>query len=212
MDKIIDLARELGYEGQELRDFISRQQDRESERLKFEAIQKDKDLEKLKFEAIQKDKDLEKFKIETEREIAMKKLELESLSHLGGPKSTESNARFPKLPYFDEKTDQMDSYLTRFESYATACKWDPAMWAFYLSALLKGRALEVFVRLSKDDQSDYEQIREALLNNFNLTERQFKRNFRESRPEKSETFRQFSSRMASYLEKWLAMANSGKNF
>ena len=212
MDKIIDLARELGYEGQELRDFISRQQDRESERLKFEAIQKDKDLEKLKFEAIQKDKDLEKFKIETEREIAMKKLELESLSHSGGPKSTESNARFPKLPYFDEKTDQMDSYLTRFESYATACKWDPAMWALYLSALLKGRALEVFVRLSKDDQSDYEQIREALLNNFNLTERQFKRKFRESRPEKSETFRQFSSRMASYLEKWLAMAKVEKTF
>ena len=184
MDKIIDLARELGYEGQELRDFISRQQDR----------------------------DLEKFKIEAEREIAMKKLELESLSHAGGPKSTESNARFPKLPYFDEKTDQMDSYLTRFESYATACKWDPAMWALYLSALLKGRALEVFVRLSRDDQSDYEQIREALLNNFNLTERQFKRKFRESRPEKSETFRQFSSRMASYLERWLAMAKVEKTF
>ena len=184
MEKIIDMARELGYEGQELRDFIKRQQDR----------------------------DFEKFKIEAEREIAMKKLELESLSHLGGPKSTESNARFPKLPYFDEKTDQMDSYLTRFESYATACKWDPAMWALYLSALLKGRALEVFVRLSKDDQSDYEQIREALLNNFNLTERQFKRKFRESRPEKSETFRQFSSRMASYLEKWLAMAKVEKTF
>ena len=116
MDKIIDLARELGYEGQELGDFIRRQQDRESERLQFEAIQKDRDLEK--------------FKIEAEREIAMKKLELESLSRLGGPKSMESNARFPKLPYFDEKTDQMDSYLTRLESYATACKWDPAMWAF----------------------------------------------------------------------------------
>ena len=184
MDKIIDMARELGYEGQELRDFIKRQQDR----------------------------DFEKFKIETEREIAMKRLELESLSHSGGPKSTESNARFPKLPYFDEKTDQMDSYLTRFESYATACKWDPAMWALYLSALLKGRALEVFVRLSKDDQSDYEQIREALLNNFNLTERQFKRKFRESRPEKFETFRQFSSRMASYLERWLAMAKVEKTF
>ena len=184
MDKIIDMARELGYEGQELRDFIKRQQDR----------------------------DFEKFKIEAEREIAMKKLELESLSHSGGPKGTESNARFPKLPYFDEKTDQMDSYLTRFESYATACKWDPAMWALYLSALLKGRALEVFVRLSKDDQSDYEQIREALLNNFNLTERQFKRKFRESRPEKSETFRQFSSRMASYLERWLAMAKVEKTF
>ena len=29
------------------------------------------------------------------------------------------------------------------------------MWASYLSALLKGRTLEVFVRLSKDDQLDY---------------------------------------------------------
>ena len=39
------------------------------------------------------------------------------------------------------------------------------------------------MRLSKDNQSDHDQIREALLNNFNLTERQFKRKFRESRPE-----------------------------
>ena len=46
MDKPIDLARELGYEGQDLRDFIRRQQDRESKRLKFEAKQKDKDVEK----------------------------------------------------------------------------------------------------------------------------------------------------------------------
>ena len=33
------------------------------------------------------------------------------------------------------------------------------MWALYSSALLKGRALEVFVRLSKDDQSDYNKLR-----------------------------------------------------
>ena len=47
------------------------------------------------------------------------------------------------------------------------------MWALYLSALLKGHALEVFVRLSKDDQSDYGQITEALLTNLDLTERSF---------------------------------------
>ena len=53
----------------------------------------------------------------------------------------------------------MDSYITRFESYALSNKWDPSMWASYLSALLKGRALEVFDRLSRDDQSDYGQIK-----------------------------------------------------
>ena len=55
------------------------------------------------------------------------------------------------------------------------------MWASYLSALLKGCALEVFVRLSRDDQSDYGQIKEALLTNFDLTERSFRKKFRDCR-------------------------------
>ena len=106
----------------------------------------------------------------------------------------------------------MDSYLTRFESYAISNKWDPSMWAPYLSALLKGRALEVFVRLSKDDQSDYDQIKEALLTYFDLTERSFRKKFRDCRPEKAETFRQFSGRLASYLDKWFGLAKVEKTY
>ena len=80
------------------------------------------------------------------------------------------------------------------------------MWASYLSALLKGRTLEVFVRLSRDDQSDYGQIKEALLTNFDLTERSFRKKFRDCRTEKAKTFRQFSGRLASYLDEWLGLA------
>ena len=94
MDKHISLARELGYEGQELRDYLKRQQDlereerlaqREYEREKREAEQKDKEgeqkdkdreleklrieAEKLKIEAARKDKEME-----MEKEIALKKL------------------------------------------------------------------------------------------------------------------------------------------
>ena len=59
MDKHISLARELGYEGQELRDYLKRQQDlereerlaqREYEREKREAEQKEKDRELAKNE------------------------------------------------------------------------------------------------------------------------------------------------------------------
>ena len=77
---------------------------------------------------------------------------------------------------------------------------------------IKGRALEVFVRLSRDDQSDYGQIKEALLTNFDLTERSFRRKFRDYRPEKAETFRQFSGRLASYLDKWLGLAKVEKTY
>ena len=241
MDKHISLARELGYEGQELRDYLKRQQDlereerlaqRKYEREKREAEQKEKDreLEKMKIEAARKDKEVEKLKIEAARkdkememekevalkkieaEVELKKIEAETTSHPWGPKEKSSNPRSPKLPYFDEHTDKMDSYLTRFESYALSNKWDPSMWASYLSALLKGRALEVFVRLSRDDQSDYGQIKEALLTNFDLTERSFRKKFRDCRPEKAETFRQFSARLASYLDKWLGLAKVEKTY
>ena len=248
MDKHISLARELGYEGQELRDYLKRQQDlereerlaqREYEKEKREAEQKDKEREQKDKEREQKDKDreqkekdreLEKMKIEAARkdkememekeialkkieaEVELKKIEAETTSHPWGPKEKSSNPRSPKLPYFDEHTDKMDSYLTRFESYALSNKWDPSMWASYLSALLKGRALEVFVRLSRDDQSDYGQIKEALLTNFDLTERSFRKKFRDCRPEKAETFRQFSGRLASYLDKWLGLAKVKKTY
>ena len=196
MDKHISLAQELGYEGQELRDYLRRQQDlerdkrvaqREYEREKREADQKDKEREQKDKEREQKEKDreqkdkdreLEKLKIEAEKmkieavhkdkememekevqlkkieaEVELKKIEAETTSHSWGPKEKSSNPRSRKLPYFDEHTDKMDSYLTRFESY-----------------------LEVFVRLSRDDQSDYGQIKEALLTNFDLTNDLFVRN------------------------------------
>ena len=86
------------------------------------------------------------------------------------------------------------------------------MWASYLSAILKGRALEVFLRLFKDDQSDYSQIKEALLTNFDLTERSFRKKFRDCRPKKTETFRQFSGRLASYLDRWLGLTKVEKTY
>ena len=68
--------------------------------------------------------------------------------------------------------------------------------------ILKGRALNVYDRLSVDDAADNEKLKEALLKNFNMTERRFRKKFRYERPEKSEVFIHFSSRLRSYLNKW----------
>ena len=184
--------------------------------MKIEASRKDKELEKLKIEAARMDKEIQMEKEvalkKIEAEVELKKIEAETTSHPWGPKEKSSNPRSPKLPYFDLHTDKIDSYLSRFESYALSNKWDPSMWASYLSALFKERALEVFVRLSRDDQLDYGQIKEALLTNFDLTKRSFRKKFRDGRPEKAETFRQFSGRLASYLDKWLGLAKVEKTY
>jgi len=55
--------------------------------------------------------------------------------------------KVPKMPYFDEEWDFMDSYLGRFERFAETHKWKREHWAMYLSALLKSRAFDVYSRM-----------------------------------------------------------------
>ena len=124
----------------------------------------------------------------------------------------EMGAREPKLPVFNQNKDQMDSYLSRFEKYAEANKWAPERWALNLSALLTGSALEVYDRLSSQDAGTYDTLKAALLLNFGLTEDGFKKKFRDSRPEASETFQQYVNRIGNYLQKWLEMASVGKTY
>ena len=89
--------------------------------------------------------------------------------------------------------------MARFEKYAIANKWDQPSWSTYLSALLKGRALKVYDRMVVDDASDYEKLKTALLKNFDVTERWFRKKFRYEKPERSETFVQFSSRLRTHV-------------
>ena len=210
----------------------AQEKDREIELTKLATEER---LEMARIEGIaeqaERDRELKRTELETGRESKLSsEIELEKLKHielmgqlevqrasfkteLEKQKSEKlAHARDPKLPYFEESKDKMDSYLSRFEKYATANKWDKNVWAAYLSALLKGRALNVYDRLSTEDAADYDKLKDALLKNFDMTERGFRKKFRYSRPERSETFIQFSSRICSYLNKWLTMTNVEKSF
>ena len=108
-------------------------------------------------------------------------------------------AKAPKIPAFNEGKDEMDSYLLRFERYATAQKWEPDTWATGLSALLQGKALYVYALMPKEDALNYDKLKVALLKRYELTEEGFKRKYKKCRPENGETFQQFTTRMKSYV-------------
>ena len=240
MDKLIQMGKDLGYEGQASQQFVKQQQDIErSERLaerelekeriaaekgKIAQVEKDREVELAKIAQVEKDREVElariaaeKEKIAADREIEMSRIESmerqaekdreAKLAQIEGDKEAKlateieleklkysferrhddlkgqmnlqravfkvelekqkaekaAHARDPKLPYSDESKDKMDSYLSRFEKYATANEWKKSVWAAYLSALLKGLALDVYDRLSADDAADYEKLKEALI-------------------------------------------------
>ena len=49
-----------------------------------------------------------------------------------------------ELPHFDDKKDNMDAYLHRFEDYAVVQGGADDKWTVNLSTLLKGNALETY--------------------------------------------------------------------
>ena len=121
-------------------------------------------------------------------------------------------AKAPKIPAFNEGKDEMDSYLLRFERYATAQKWEPDTWATGLSALLQGKALDVYALMPKEDALNYDKLKVALLKRYELTEEGFKRKYKKCRPENGETFQQFTTRMKSYFIRWIDMASIEKSY
>ena len=156
-----------------------------------------------------------------ENEIKLKhvehshEMELLELKLKGGVSVVEKSVpkpKGPKIPPFEEGKDEMDSYLHRFERYALAQSWNKDLWATHLSALLKGKALDVYALLPSDQALDYDALKMALLKSYELTEDGFKRKFRSCRPELGETFCQFSVRMSSYLTKWIEMASTPKTY
>ena len=179
MDKLIQMGKELGYEGQALKEFVKQQQDierserlaeRELEKEKIAQVEKDREVELAKIAQVDKDREVElariaaeKEKIAADREIEMAhiesmerqaekdrevklaqinsdkeaklatEIELEKLKYsferqpddLKGQMNLQkavfrvelekqkaekaAHARDPKLPYFDESKDKMDS-------------------------------------------------------------------------------------------------------
>ena len=77
MDKLIQMGKELVYEGQALQEFVKQQQDIErSERLAERELEKERiAAEKDKIAQVEKDREVELAKIAADREIEMARIE-----------------------------------------------------------------------------------------------------------------------------------------
>ena len=113
-------------------------------------------LERLKFESEQRKMEFEDRKMQ----IELESLRLEQgadrsageggeANQPGGARVISEEIRSPDLPRFVDGKDDLDSYLLRFERYATVANWPQTKWANQLSVLLGGKALDVYSKLSQ---------------------------------------------------------------
>ena len=147
---------------------------------------------------------LQQDKLRYEHEEAMAKIKADHANKITD--TVNVSATLPDLPVFQDNKDSIDAYLERFERYAKLQKWDAANWAIALSALLSGKALEVYARIPISDITDYTKIKAALLKSYNHTEEGFRQRFRKSKPNHDENPEQYVKRIRSYCERWLETA------
>ncbi len=116
------------------------------------------------------------------------------------------------MPAFDDRTDNIDAYLHRFERTAGARGWEEGNWAIHLSNLLRGNSLEVYSRLSTADSENYMALKAAFLKRYEMMEEGFSRRFRTSKLDKGESFSQFVVRIDKYFTRWVELGDTEKSF
>ncbi len=177
LKELIELGKELGYEGIDLQKFVAEQQQKErEERRKERELQREKEEQERQLqrereererqrEMEERQRELEEKERERRHELEMKKLELQERERQSPLNSsvteTTSGRSIPKLPVFDDSKDEIDSYLQRFERFAQNQKWERAEWASYLSALLSGLPLEVYSRMGHEDAQVYDKVKKT---------------------------------------------------
>ena len=186
-------AEDIGLQGKDIAEYVTRQQnlDREERAAwrvaqKFHAEEKKRAdeirLAEIAAEAEEKKRadeiKVQMAQIEVDRELKLKELELQAqqaqtkatISSAATPPPRNKDAKSPKLPSFIDEKDELDSYLLCFERYAENASWEKDTWAIKLNALLTGRAMDVYTRMSDVDASNYDKLKKALLTRYNYTE------------------------------------------
>ena len=189
MEQILETGQKMGLNGEKLQEFVIEEQKRAEREAEAE-----------------RQFNLQREKMKYDHDQAMEKIRQEQAHKLD--QNVPLNATMPELPVFEDDKDSIDDYLQRFERFARAQNWDKTRYAIILSALLTGKALTVYARLSDNDAADYDKIKTALLKNYNLNEEGFRLKFRRSEPKENEGPTQYMTRIERYLERWIETAGA----
>ena len=213
MEEYLELVQRCGLTGPDALKYATEQKEKADERAE-RAVVRDKEREEREKE---KEKEREERQREKEKEREERQKERQHELELERPRAERESltehsqtvsAKKPKLPAFVDGKDDLDAYLARFERTATTNGWAREEWATNLCALLTGRALNVYSRLSERDANDYDQLKEALLQRYGLTAEGYRRKLRESGPEPDESPAQYLERLTGYLRRWVNLADT----
>ena len=157
--------------------------------------------------------EMEKLRLESERlnEHRSASSEDQQAAFSQASQNTVTRTKAPVLLGFVDGKDNLDSFLFRFERYATVAGWERFDWATRLSPLLSAEHW----MSTPDCQTNKQGIMISYRRLFyrgDFTEQDYPERFRRANPEGQKSASLFIVRISNYFDKWVELADGDKIF
>ena len=106
------------------------------------------------------------------------------------------------IPEFDES--KVTEWFRRFEKKASEFAWPRDRWVGLVANMLKGKALEVYDRMSVEDLDDYEEFKADILRAYELRPEAYRLQFRNSKKRPGDSYLECARYVEESFEKRLA--------
>ncbi|XP_063285480.1 uncharacterized protein LOC134571237 [Pelobates fuscus] len=158
-------------------------------------------------EAAERQAEREAAERQAAREHELKMAELERLT--ASPisiNSRDSSAPKPRAENFPtlDKDGDLDVFLRSFEKVCRQYQLPKDQWAKYLTPGLRGPALEAFAALPAEFDQDYDSIKAALQERYNLTPEVYRNKFRTLQKHPTESYAAVVGHLATAFRQWTA--------
>ena len=105
------------------------------------------------------------------------------------------------IPEFDER--KVAEWFKRFEKKALEFVWPRERWIGLVANMLKGKALEVYDKMSVEDLQDYEEFKADILRAYELRPEAYRLQFRGGKKRSSDSYLECARYLEETFEKWV---------
>ena len=189
LKELMDLGKELGYEGERLADFVKEQQasERDSRQEEREKVKEEKEKLELEIRLAQ---------IKQKRDgSADSSTSLSNDHHSWGAWTTKL------IPHFDE--EDVGKFFRSFEKVANQLGWHRETWSVLVQSMFRGRAQLAYSSLNDEDSADYEKVKVAVLNAYEMVPEAYRLKFRKYSKSDKDTYVEFLRNKSVMFEDWL---------
>ncbi|KAJ8026345.1 hypothetical protein HOLleu_34164 [Holothuria leucospilota] len=167
----------------------------------------EREMQIMQWKREKEEREMQREKEAREHEFRMKQLELGVIKG-SDPKvgldtgvfNVSKHVKF--VPKFQE--DNVEKFFNHFEKLGEQLKWPRDKWSILIQSNFTGKAQEVYSALSIEDSMDYDKVKKAILQAYELVPEAYRQKFRKYRKADTQTYVEFAYQKERHFDRWCA--------